>query len=374
MTKILQLVSTSQIKTDTKWLARLLPAIDRNRFELTVAAFYDDGPARAQFERHGIACRLLGVRSAWDGRSLVSPLRLIERLRPDLVHTHLLRADLFGGLAAAMTGTPLVSTVYAHGPYRRQYRRPGLDALLDRLTVRLPARIVAVCRDIKLDLVRRLGVPDCRVAVIHTGMDPLETAPADVDRVRRQYDLPSDRPVVMVPARLSYEKGIDTLLRAVRAFLDRGGRAAFLIAGTGALETELHNLAQRLDLQPHVRFLGFVHDIELLLAAADLVVLPSYSEGLPNAALETFAAARPLVASAVGGINDLAEYDPRAIVRVEPGRPLDLADRILEVLRSPSLAADLADRGLRIIKRNLATARVAAEYERLYVSLLQSEP
>ncbi len=369
MTKILHLVSTFQVKTDTKWLLRLLPKIDRQRFDLAAGAFYGDGPAREALESANVCCRCLNVSRAIDPRSLSGTIKLVRDVKPDIIHTHLLRADLFGGLAGRITRTPVVSTVYAYGQYRRMHKRPGLDHLLDKSVYRLPTRIIAVCDAIRDDLINHMHVPSHKIAVIHTGMDPLDIPQKEIDSIIAELNLPTDKKIVVVPARISYEKGIDCFIHAAQRIIDQGLNPCFVIAGSGPMEHEMQNLSAELALGDNVRFTGFLDNIEPLLAAADIIVLPSYSEGLPNAALEAFAVSKPLVASAVGGLIDLSRYDPNALVLAKPNDPADLADKIIQVLKKNDAGHDIALAGLGIIKGPLSTQKVAERYEQLYLSL-----
>src|SRR5262245_49526082 len=98
--EILHFVSTFEIKTDTKWLLQVARYLDRDRFRLSVACFYSGGPMQAEFEALGIRTHNLESPREQDPRAVFRAKRLILANKPDVVHTHLLRADLFGGMAA----------------------------------------------------------------------------------------------------------------------------------------------------------------------------------------------------------------------------------------------------------------------------------
>jgi glycosyltransferase involved in cell wall biosynthesis len=178
--------------------------------------------------------------------------------------------------------------------------------------------------------------------------------------------LKEDEKVVLVGARLSYEKGVDTFVRAVKVLTERNVRARYLVAGDGPMKEELRNLSAGLGLSDVVMFLGFEPELETLIGAADVVVMPSYAEGLPNVALETFAVGQPLVASRVGGLVDLSQMNKDAILLCEPKNPVDLADKIEMVLKDAALAERMSLAGKAIIDKQLSTDQVARRYEDTY--------
>ncbi|NLE29987.1 MAG: glycosyltransferase [Phycisphaerae bacterium] len=366
MAGVMHLVSTFQTKTDTKWLVRLLERIDRKEFPTVVGAFYDDGPVRGQFQTLGIETFCLNLPRVWDIRALWRLMRMIDRYKPDIVHTHLLRADLYGGLAGKLRKKCVISTVYAYGDYRRAHRRAGWDWLLDRASTVWADRFIAVCETIREDMKVRLGISHEQIDVIHTGLDPLTSNPAKVAERRASLGMGENEKVVLVGARLSYEKGVDCFLRAVKVLADRGVKARFLVAGHGPMEHELRELASELGLSETVRFLGFVSDLEILIEMADVVVMPSYAEGLPNVALETFGAARPLVASRVGGLVDLSMINKEAILLTKPKNYVDLADKIQTILKDSVLAERMSLAGRTILEKQLSTVQVARRYEETY--------
>ncbi len=372
MIRILHLVSTFQVKTDTKWLVRLLGKVDRSAFDVAAGAFYDDGPIRGQFGAMGIETFNLNTPQTWDFRVVGHLMKRIREFDPDIIHTHLLRADLFGGLAGKLAGRRVVSTVYAYGDYRRAYRRGWKDWWLDRASTLFADKFISVCQAIKDDLVSRVGISPERIQVIHTGMDPVEPNESAVSKRRAELGITPGEKVVLVGARLSYEKGVDCFLRAVKVLVDRGVTARFIVAGGGPMDRELHDLARTLGVEDRVQWLGFVTDLEVLMKLSSVVVIPSYCEGLPNVALEAFAMGRPVVASRVGGLIDLETMDPQAILLSTSNSPEDLADKIGTVLSDSSLASAVAEHGRHIIEQRLSTEHVARRYEELYRRITDS--
>jgi glycosyltransferase involved in cell wall biosynthesis len=228
----------------------------------------------------------------------------------DLVHTHLWAGDLWGRLAGAFAGRPIVSTLHntdRDAPWRRA---------LSRATAPLADRVVAVS-DAVAAWARQAGVPERQLVVIHDGVD--------LDRFGPWIG--GER--LLGVGRLVPQKGFDVLVKAARRL-----GVGLDIAGEGPLASSLQ--------APGVRLLGPVDDVPALLSRAAAVVVPSRWEGFGMVALEGMAAGVPVVASAVGG---LVEVVGDAGLLVPPDDPDALAVAIGRVLSDPGLRSELSARG-----------------------------
>ena len=252
----------------------------------------------------------------------------------DLVHAHGLRAG-FIAVRAAPAGVPVVVTwhnaVLATGLARRIY------AVIEKRIATGAALNLAVSSDL-VARIRELG----GIAELAPVGSTRRTPTRSVQSVRSELAA-GERPIVLSVGRLHPQKGLDTLVDAAVALKSRRPVPLFVVAGEGP---------QRADLERRiaagaapVQLLGRRDDVPDLLAAADVVAMPSRWEGSPLAAHEALLAARPLVAAAVGGIPDLASDG--AIKLVPPGDPHALASAIALLLEDPVAARELAARGLR---------------------------
>lgn len=370
-TRVLHLVSTFAAKTDTKWLVQIARHLDRARFELSAACCYGGGPVECELRSLGVTTHNLDTPGEWDVRAIGRASALFARVRPDIVHTHLLRADLFGGLAARWAGVPvIVSTAYAVGDYRRAVRRRS-DGVLDAVCGLLPTHVLAVSDAVRRDCVERLGLAPSRVRVIHTGIDPPDSVDANaVRRVRAELGArPGDR-LILAVARLSYEKGIEVLIDAAAIVRTRHATARFAVLGDGPLRGALQTRINRLGLGECVRLAGFCEDVWPALAAADVVCMPSLMEGMPNALLEAMALARPVVASDVGGIPE-AIVDGVSGLLSPPGDAGELAGRLCRALADPDWASALGRAARVELERRFLARDVVARYAQWYESLVR---
>jgi len=252
----------------------------------------------------------VGVRPqpARDARAVLA----LRRQAADLVHAHGLRA---GSLAVLTGRRPLVVTWH-----NAQLAGGRAGAALELLVARRADVTLAASGDLA-DRARALGARDVRLAPV--------AAPALVATGR---DPGLGRPLVLAVGRLHPQKGYDVLLAA----LPQLGGAVVAVAGDGPLEAELRAQA------PQVRWLGRRTDVADLLAAADVVVLPSVWEARPLTAQEALRAGRPLVATAVGGVPDLVGD---GALLVPPGDPVALGAAVRSLLDDPARAAELGARG-----------------------------
>jgi glycosyltransferase involved in cell wall biosynthesis len=285
----------------------------------------------------------------------VSVLRTAGRLRREvasrpvgLVHAHNVRASVAARLGTR--GTPMVTTV--HGLADEDY--PRAARLLRRSDL-----VVAVSQDVAGRL-STAGLPEQRLRLIENAVPAAD----DVDRAAARGELGLDpaRPVVLCVARLAPPKRVDLLLDA---WSGTAIDALLLVAGDGPDRSSLEHRAAGLD--GRVRFLGDRRDVRRLLAAADVLVLPSDREGLPMTVLEAMAAGVPVVASAVGG---LASFDPETIALVPPGSASALGDAVRRALADPGRSRRVAEVAREVVRRRYSSAGMRSAYENLYEELL----
>lgn len=368
--RLLHLVSTFQIKTDTKWLVQIARYLDPAAYRLTAACFYDDGPIRGQLDAMGADTFNLDVSDERDPRAILRARRLIKETGCRIVHTHLLRADLWGGLAARWARVPaIVSTVYAIGQFRRARRRRS-DRLLDGAGTMLPTHVVAVSQAVKRDCVDRLRMDSEQITVIRTGIDPPQGVdPVRVAEWRSRWSAGSDGPLVVTLSRLSYEKGIDVLIDAASVLRETHPRARIVVVGDGPDHGALVDRVRAAGLTDSFFFAGFEADVWPALSAADVVCLPSKSEGMPNALLEAMAAGRPIVATAVGGIPEAIVSEENGLL-VRPGDPRQLAAAIARLLDDSQLGQRLGRAAQRTVDERFTARETVARYGELYQRLL----
>ena len=283
-----------------------------------------------------------------DLLALASIVRLVRASRPDIVHTHMAKAGTLGRLAAAVCRVPLVVHTY-HGHVFHGYFGPTKTRLfltIERALGKLTQRIVVV-GERQRDEIAAFGVaPREKLLPIPLGLELTRFLRAGEHRGQLRYELgvPDQTHLVGIVARLVPIKAHEDFLSAARLVLAERPTTRFVIVGNGERREQLEALVDAFGLRAQVSFLGWRRDLERVYADLDVVALTSRNEGSPVALIEALASARPVVATAVGGVPEVV-LDGQTGVLVPPSDPAALAQAILRLLGDPSLAQRLGAAG-----------------------------
>lgn len=296
---------------------------------------------------------------------LPSVWRLRRLLRDAaLVHLHTGRAAWLGSLAARLAGCPAVIT-------RRMDRRVKRDLRTWFAYRRTAAAVVAISPAVAGCLAAG-GVPAGRIVTIPDALDEQRlVVRRGREAIRAELGLRPDRLLVLALAQLMHRKGIDVLLRAQAHLAD--ARICTAVAGDGPEAANLQRLAADLQLGEQVRFLGRRGDAGDLLAACDVFCLPSRAEGMGVAALEALGAARPVVATRVGGLGELI-VDGSCGLLVPPDDPAALAAALARLRDDPSLRERLAAAGPARVDAGYRPAQYVAKHVALYARVIGLTP
>lgn len=341
---VVQFIDSDRFGGAERSLLHLATALDPARWRPLL--LHHDVPGLAPLARAaadaGIESRTVpALRGPGLLTNLPSVARLLRAVRPTAFHAHLnWPLACAGGLIAARWGAvpATIATVHLFGPLPHG---PSI-AVLRRVHPLLVDRYIAVSHDIARHMGATLGTPPARVRVIHNGIDLAPFLAADAGRAgaRSALGIATGVPLVLSTARLDAQKG---LLRLVEAARDVP-YAIFLIAGDGPERAALEAAARRGGVEERVRLLGPRDDVPALLAACDVFALPSRFEGAPLAILEAMAARRPVVASRIGGVDELVLDEVTGLL-VPPDNAAALAAAIVRLIATPALRASLADAG-----------------------------
>lgn len=247
----------------------------------------------------------------------------------------------------------------------------AVRALVDRMTTRGVDAYVAVSSAVAAALARR-GVNAGLIVTIHNGVDPAAIALAGARTLDPAVEgrLPSgEGPLVLCVARLAPVKGVEHFVRAAALLARTHPDARFAVAGAGSEEGRLREITVAAGLSERLAFLGNVSPIEPLLAKASVVAMPSLSEALGLVALEAGALARPVVASAVGGLVEVVDNGITGIL-VPAADPVALAGGIGTLLHDSGRAFAMGEAGRERVEREFGLERMIGAYLNLYAELL----
>jgi glycosyltransferase involved in cell wall biosynthesis len=278
--------------------------------------------------------------------------RVVRATRADIVHTHLVHADVYGAVAAKLRGARLVSTKHNDDPFR-----VGRFRHVERGLSRLADRVIAITDALRDFNVERVGVDAGKIQTIHYGLDELP----DAWGVNPPEDVPADARVLLSVARLTPQKGVDVAIRAMSLLPDD---AVLVVLGEGPERTSLESLAHELGVADRVFLLGRVPDVAAWLRRATLLVHPARWEGFGLGVLEGMLAGLPVVASRVSSLPELV-VDGQTGVLVQPDDPPALARGIAEALELPQLG----EAGLVRARSEFSVGRMADRTVALYRSI-----
>jgi lipopolysaccharide/colanic/teichoic acid biosynthesis glycosyltransferase/glycosyltransferase involved in cell wall biosynthesis len=312
------------------------------------------------------------IRPLWDLRGLFRLRRFLAEHNYTIVQTHTSKGGFVGRLAARLAGVPIIVHT-AHGFAFHEGSPPSVRRVytaLERLAAHWCDRIVSVS-EFHRDWAVELGIcGPSRILAIPNGIEPLEpNAHVSSDDIRRQLGAQPGDLLVLAVTRLAADKGLRYLVEAA-AQLPADRRIHVAIAGEGPEHGRLEQLAADLGLADRVTFVGFRKDVGDLLAACDVVVLPSQREGLSISLLEAMAAGKAIVATSIGSQREVAAKGEMALL-VPPADANALRDGILRLAEDPALRDRLAFLARAVYERHYTEERMLESYRQLYLGLLE---
>lgn len=342
-------------------LLRLLKRLDRGHFSPTVVCLYNgDGAVAQEIRALGVQVFDAHMRHKADLPALLRLYRHIRRVRPTILHTSLFHANLPGRILGRLAGVPIVICSERTMAMEREWRYR-----LNRWTIMLVDRVIAVSANVRDFCVSHIGLPAEKLVVIPNGVELPEQPLLSRQEARARLGLPLDTLLVGAVSRLDPVKGVDCLLQA----FSRVDDAHLIVVGDGPERAALEASAARLDIALRVYWAGFQRDIFRWLPAFDVFVQPSFHEGLPNTVLEAQACGLPVVATAVGGTPEVV-VDGVTGLLVPPRDPDALAQAITRLLNDPDLRHAMGQAGRERVEKHFSVEQMVRQTEALYEELL----
>jgi glycosyltransferase involved in cell wall biosynthesis len=339
-------------------------AAQEEGFEILVAA--RAGACAERIRRAGL--RLLPLRMLKRGAPGVRDLaavaeifRIYRRVRPHLVHHIALKPVICGSYAARLARVPTV--VNAIAGLGSAFIGDGKRSWVVRAALRPALRAaVATPRSITIFQNRDDQTEFARAGILGGRAAVIRGSGVDTDRFIVSEEPPGP-PLVMLPARMLWDKGVGVFVEAARLVSRRGVTARFVLVGkvdptnpSGIAESQLRAWTN----EGLVEWWGHRDDMPATLAAAHVIVLPSYREGLPKVLLEAAACGRAIVATDVPGCREIVRHEVNGLL-VPPNDSPALADAICTLTADPSFRGEAGRRGRAIVSAEFSLARIAAE-------------
>ncbi len=351
-------------------VVNLINRMDPKRFRFTLALIKRDREMLDRVDRVGIPVVTVGRRWGNDPLFPIKLMTLFRRLKPDLVHTR--GFSCIEGVASARLGGVPAVIHSEHGRdadevHRMKIRRAALRRVLYRMT----DLVVTVSEELRNSILAQVKTPADKIACLPNGVDlrRFRSLPRK-ETARRELGLPSDATVIGSVGRHDPVKDYGSLLRAFARIRSQRKGVRLLLAGDGPQNAALRNAADALGIAGDVHFLGWSDDIQNILAATDVFVLPSLTEGMSNALLEAMAAGLPCVATEVGGNGELIDQGTTGLL-VPPSNPERLGAALERLVSNAALRQQMGEAGRARVTAQFSLDAMVARYEDLYLGAIE---
>jgi glycosyltransferase involved in cell wall biosynthesis len=369
--KVLHLINTLSVGGAELHLLTLCRFLRRQGVDVGVAFLRekvtDSRSLRKDFESEAIRLFDLRANSRYDSRYFGKLARVIKQERPDILHTHLPRADLAGAFARFVEPS-LVWVCSVHGIYSAQWSGGWTLPLFRRLWRRADS-MLCISTAVK-DWLIQGGIPDARTRVIYYGIETEKFAQPGTD-LRKTWGV-DGAAIIGSIGRLEARKNHECLIAAMPEICKSVPNALLLIAGHDPLGygKNLQRLIHQLGLKEKVRVIGFENDVASFLNAIDVFAFATKSEGFGQVLVEAMAAGKPVVASDIAPLTEIVVSGDTGIL-VERGNPRAFAEGLVALLRSTEKRRRMGDSGQQRVRQHFAAARMAEETRALYEDLLK---
>jgi glycosyltransferase involved in cell wall biosynthesis len=348
-------------------LVEILKRFPKDRYETTVLSLSaKKADYAAAFGEAGIPLRVIDHAGKWSFRTLAAVRAVLRELRPEVVYTWLFTAEMYGRVAAVLEKVPCIVSAMRNTiddmPWHYRWVSRALSMKTDRITVNV--------RAIAPGLTRVWKIPPSKITVIYNGID-LREFPLlkEGDAVRTEIGIPPGSRVAGMVARMAPQKDHATLVAAAAAVIREAPETYFVLAGDGPLRRQIEGTVKNTGLADRFRFLGPRRDAWRLMNAFDVCVLSTHFEGCSNVVMEGMAAAKPVIATDVGGNAELVA-DGVTGFTVPHEDAFELARRLLELVRDPMKAQAMGAAGRRRVEDEFTIERTVEKTVALFDELL----
>ena len=337
---------------------------DRQKFNFVIVCLYELGAIGQALRDYGIKVYHNLMRNKLDIFGVWRLSSIIRAEKVDILYIIHTPVTLFWGILCAKL-TSVISLTRTTYPVFGVKKRE----LVDYFVLSFIDKIIVQAKFHKDHLMNSKNIPQEKIELIHNGI-ALERLDKDVDiaALKQAMGIPLESPVVGIVARLSPEKGHLDFLSAASKIIDLFPQTHFLIVGEGREKKKIEEKYRELEIHANVHMLGTRSDIPQIVSLLNIGVMSSYAETFSNAILEYMAAAKPVVATNVGGTPEMVINGKTGYI-VPCNDPGALADAVIRLLKDKYLAKKMGEAGRERVKENFTIQRMINKYEALLANL-----
>ena len=367
--RILHIQKVAGIAGSENHLLTLLPSLSKCGYQPTMLVLADPEDRPESFmekmrDLH-IETHLIPMSSDVDPFLVVQLIRYLKKYQFDVIHTHLFHADIYGTLAAKLVGfQPIISTKHGFNPWRSQ----PLYAFLDRVAAVYQQQLIVISQAIGKWLVDVEGLPESKMQVVHYAID-IDKFCGNRQSTEELLTIP--RPIIGTVTRLLHQKGVHVLLDAFAKCLENYPTASLVIVGDGVERARLEARARTLGVAARTHFLGYAAHPKLsaIARAFDIFAFPTFGEGFGLVLLEAMTLGKPVVASNVMAIPEIAIEGETGLL-VPPNDSNSLSQALLKLMSDPNLCQQLGRAGRQRVEREFTVESMVQKTIRVYEDVL----
>lgn len=371
MIKVLHLRDTKKICGPGKTIMETACRIDSSEFELSVGLFLerdenDNLYYKALLER-GVRVFPVRQRHQFDLAVIKTIITIIKDNEINILHSHDYKTDIIASLVARIHPIPVVTTI--HGWITNSLKSRFYIWVGKRVLKRFD-RVIAVSPRIRNELLA-LGLESDKTPLIYNAIVTNNYCPGTYDNgyLRKRFNLKENDILVGNVGRLSPEKGQRVFLDAAKIICHSQNDVYFVLVGDGPDRAALEKYSAEEGIEDRVLFAGYEHDVRPVYQDIDILALTSYTEGFPNVLLESLCMDTPIVATRVGGVEDIVQDGVTGYI-CEAGDSIGIAASMQRMLDDPEKARAMVSNGKALIRREFQFSTRIEKIQNLYRNVL----
>lgn len=362
--KVLYIITSLGLGGAEKLLLHYLRNLDKDKYSLYVCCFREKPddliPEMSEFAE----IINLKIKNKFNPIVIISIIKLVQKIKPDIIHTHLFQPRVYTTIAQIFSKRPVLIT-QKHSIVNP--RKHHLFILFEMLSIRLNDKVIAISESVKKSLKKYEFIPENKILVLPNCIDYKK-----FHNISEREIIQNKKEIVIgIVGRLEIEKGIKYLLLAMKIILTKFPNARLEIIGDGSQSKELKELSKKLGISNSVIFFGKFTDVIPFYNKMDVFVLPSILEGFGIVLLEAMAAGVPVIATHVDGIKEVV-IDGECGILVPPKNPEAIASSFTRLIENPQLTKKIIEEGFKRAKLFDVQEHVM-KLDSLYNNLLGAE-
>jgi glycosyltransferase involved in cell wall biosynthesis len=351
------------------WILALAKNLDSAKVNCQLAVTLETGNQNIEvynrFCAMGLEAHKLEMRGRFDPRGIMKLCRLIRQNNIHIIHTHGYKSDIFGFIAARITGIKAVST--PHGFENSKDFKLKFFIYIGCLALRYFDRIAPLSEELEFDM-HRIGVASRRIRLIMNGVDLDEIESERKKNSHPIYSDPGEKRIGYV-GQMIYRKNLCDLIKTFDLLYREHKNIRLILIGDGSMKSELEDMAKTLPSSSRIEFLGYRADRLKIMKELNLFCMTSSLEGIPRCMMEAMALGIPVAAYNIPGVDKLIIHEKTGLM-AEFGQPELLKECWKRLLSDNKFSAKIALTGRNHVTENFSAKRMAEEYSLLYRDMI----